>query len=172
MELYAAVIRRRDWLDGKRGKAEGHGNADGDLGECALRDSQQDKRQQQQAKSNRSTHYAPLHLLILFHRPLRIRAAGSDTNLGYFPDHFRFLRFRVAAGLLRFEAVADARRWFRDIELCLGARLRRTGLGRRLWDEGFTFAATAPSVEPIERATFTRNSSSLAAGFRFFIFHS
>src|SRR5580693_2829837 len=90
MELYAAVIRRRDWLDGKRGKAEGHGNADGDLGECALRDSQQDKRQQQQAKSNRSTHYAPLHLLILFHRPLRIRAAARTLIWATFRTTFDF----------------------------------------------------------------------------------
>jgi hypothetical protein len=73
--------------------------------------------------------------------------AISDANLRYFPDRFRFLRFRVAVGLLRFEAPADVRRRFRDIELCLGARLRPTGLGRGLWDEGFIFAATAVSSQ-------------------------
>jgi len=89
-----------------------------------------------------------------------------DMNLGYFADRFRFLRFGVAAEPVPFEVPAD-------VELCLRVRLRPTGLSRRLLDGGFTFAATAPSVEPIERATLTRKSPSLAAGLRFliFIFH-
>jgi hypothetical protein len=45
-------------------------------------ESQQDKRKQQQANNNRSTHCAPLCLLILFYCPFGMRRAGADLSGG------------------------------------------------------------------------------------------
>ena len=89
---------------------------------------------------------------------------------GYFADFLRFLWARPAALVVRFETEAEVRRLARETEARLRVRVR---LAERRCDarvEPFTFAATVPSVEPIERATVVRKSSLFAAGLRSIIF--
>jgi hypothetical protein len=79
---------------------------------------------------------------------------------GYFEDFFRFFRLRPAALLLPFKVTADVGRLLWEAEACLRASFRP--VRRRCDSRGdlLTFAATAPSVDPIERATLTRKSLS------------
>jgi hypothetical protein len=92
-----------------------------------------------------------------------------ECELGYFEDFFRFFRLKPAAWGFRFE-VPGRRRWPLEARFCLTARLRPAGRRRDLLGDGLTFAAIAPSVEPIERAAVTRKSLFFAAGLRLLIF--
>ena len=66
--------------------------------------------------------------------------------------------------------MADARRLFEVTERRFAAGLRRAGRRWAAWAVPLTFAATAPSVDPIDSATLTRKSLSFAADLRpFFI---
>jgi hypothetical protein len=84
-------------------------------------------------------------------------------KLSYFEDFLRDFGLRPAT--LREAALVR-----REAEAFLAAFLR-PALGRRdARGERLTFAATAPSVDPIERATVTRKSFSFAAGLCSLIF--
>jgi hypothetical protein len=92
----------------------------------------------------------------------------SDTD--YLAAFFLFRRL-IAAGLpRRFETLAMPCRWFLEAVPSLRGVLR---FARRLLDsrdDGLTFRATVPRVEPIDRATVVRRSSPFAAGLRSVIF--
>jgi hypothetical protein len=86
-----------------------------------------------------------------------------QSGLSYLLDFFRFFRVPRAVAFFCFDIDAEARRPARATGLFFRARFgieRRRRVGRVA---SSTFAATVPSVEPIERATVVRKSSVFAA---------
>jgi hypothetical protein len=84
--------------------------------------------------------------------------SACPPDVRYFADFFRFLCLKPAAWPFRFEALVRVRWRLLDAGFLLLPALPPAGRRRDLRGDGFTFAATAPSVEPIERATVTRKS--------------
>ena len=83
---------------------------------------------------------------------------ASPPDVRYFANFFRVLCLDPAAWPLRFAALGRVR-WRRlDAGFRLRGRLSPAGRRRDLRGDGLTFAAIAPSVEPIERAAVTRKS--------------
>jgi hypothetical protein len=97
-----------------------------------------------------------------------VHSARSDTD--YFADFFLFGRLIAGELPTRFEPLAMPRPWFLEAVPGLRGLLR---IARRLFDlreDGRTFRATVPRVEPIDRATVVRKSSPFAAALRSVIF--
>lgn len=86
-------------------------------------------------------------------------------ELDYFEALLRFFCFRAAAFALLLEIFAAVRRLFVDAEVLCETRLRAAERVRDLRGDGLTRAATAPRVEPIERATLERKSSFFETNF-------
>ena len=97
-----------------------------------------------------------------------VHAARSETD--YFADFLLFRRL-IAAGLPRpFEPLAMPCGWFLEAVPSLPGLLRFARRLLDLRDDGRTFRAMVPRVEPIDRATVVRRSSPFAAGLRSAIF--
>jgi hypothetical protein len=95
---------------------------------------------------------------------------SGESDPLYFADFF-LLRDLIAAGLpRRFEPLAMPCRRLLETDPGLRGLLRFACRLFDLREDCFTFRATVPRVEPIDRATAVRKSSSFAAGLRSVIF--